>query len=270
MNLIISILQLLLLAAAIGVSIGVGMALICAVIVFFVALIRFQLPMDIHDFIESIKKLMKKIIRKPIFNNKTDITTSAISYDNKEYNFTINDYKRLLQRGKNTIIVNSVKLRFWDLYANVFSKGIKKQKSIVVVSTKFFPITREIVHEAEDKGFSSFFNPTYRDIQELDEDKSYFLIFTYDYDRAEDFITTLEYGCIATEKLLQEKSDILFIVEGIEKFYESSECKEVYESEFKDSLVSEATVIAVTDSIKENDFSRELLKGFDNTINLDD
>lgn len=265
MDIIISILQLLLLAAAIG----AGMAFTLAFIIFMIVLIRFQLPMDIHDFTESIKKSIKKLINKPILNNKTDITTSAISLDNKEYHFTIHDYKRLLQKGKNSIIINSVKLRFWDLYANVFSKGIKKQKSIVVVSTKFFPITREIVHKAEDKGFLSFFNPTYRDIQELDENKSYFLIFTYDYDRSEDFITSLEYGCIASEKLLQEKGDILFIIEGIEKFYESSEYKEVYESEFKDSLVSEATVIAVTDNIKENDFSNELLKDFDYNINLD-
>lgn len=265
MDLIISILQLLLLAAAIG----AGMAFTCAVIAFLVVLIRFQLTMDINDSIEFVKKSIKKLISKPILNNKADITTSAISYDNKEYRFTIRDYKRLLQKGKNSIIINSVKLRFWDLYANVFSKGIKKQKSIVVVSTKFFPITREIVHKAEDKGFSSFFNPTYRDIQELDENKSYFLIFTYDYDNEEDFVTSLEYGCLASEKLLKEKGDILFIVEGIEKFYESSECKEVYESEFKDSLVSEATVIAVTDNIKENDFSNELLKDFDYNINLD-
>lgn len=270
MDIIISILQLLLLAAAVGVAIGVGMAFICAVIVFFVALIRFQLPMDIHDFTESIKKSIKKLINKPFLNNKTDITTSAISLDNKEYHFTIHDYKRLLQKGKNSIIINSVKLRFWDLYANVFSKGIEKQKSIVVVSTKFFPITREIVHKAEDKGFSSFFNPTYRDIQELDKDKSYFLILTYDYDNTEDFITSLEYGCIASGKLLQKEGDILFIVEGIEKFYESSECKEIYESEFKDSLSSEATVIAITDNIKEDDFSSEILKNFDYNINLDD
>lgn len=266
MDLIISILQLLLLAAAIG----AGTAFALAFIIFMIVLIRFQLTMDIHDSIEFMKKSMKKLIRKPILNKKADIITSAISYDNKEYRFTIRDYKRLLQSGKNSIIINSVKLRFWDLYTNVFSKGIKKQKSIVVVSTKFFPITREIVHKAEDKGFSSFFNPTYRDIQELDKDKSYFLILTYDYDNTEDFITSLEYGCIASEKLLQEKGDILFIVEGVEKFDESVECKEIYESEFRDSLDSEATVIAITDDIKENDFSNELLKEFDYNINLDD
>lgn len=218
------------------------------------------LVMEIYSFIKE--KIQKKKSAKIKI-------VSTIYTDASGYEFVMNDYTKLLEKGKNSIVVNRCISDSWYVYYNSVMNYLNNKKSVVVVGTGLFPVNIELLKAANENKILMVYNPSYKEIQSLEEDKHYFIFFSDDYD-TEDFEATLEYGTMASEKLLENGEEVLFLIDEVHKIYDCYDIEDIYESVFKDALASDATVICTSDDIKENDINKKLLKHFNYIVRMND
>lgn len=217
-------------------------------------------------FCSFIKDRIKEAKAKKAAAIRTD---SVIYTDSSGYEFVMNDYTKILEKGKNSIVVNRCISDSWYVYYNSVMNYLKNKKSVVVVGTGLFPVNIELLNIANENKISMVYNPSYKEIQSLEEDKHYFIFFSDDYD-TEDFAATLEYGVMASEKLLENGEEVLFIIDEVHKIYDCYDIEDIYESVFKDALTSDATVICTSDDIKEDDINKKLLKHFNYIVRMND
>lgn len=222
------------------------------------------LVMEIYSLVKE--KRQEKIKKK---NSSKINVYSALYTDSSGYEFVMNDYTKILEKGKNSIVVNRCISDSWYVYYNSVMNYLKNKKSVVVVGTGLFPVNVELLNAANENKISMVYNPSYKEIQSLEEDKHYFIFFSDDYD-TEDFEATLEYGIMTSEKLLENGEEVLFLIDELHKIYDYYDIEDIYESVFKDALASDATVICTSDDIKENDINKKLLKHFNYILRMKD
>lgn len=196
------------------------------------------------------------------------IKNDKVDFFDTKYEKLVDDYRKLIETGKNSLVINKSKKQTFKSFYNASYDCIKMGYSVIIVSYASMLFDADLMKRLKEKNHEIRLNPSYNEILELaDTNKPKFILFTED-DKRQDYSATLEYACLAAESFLDNGEKVLLNIDEFERIYSCPDGEELYDNVLSDVLKSDVIVICASSTTEKSVLSAKMLPDFSYIIAL--